>query len=162
MAFTKLSLKGRALRYLAMREHSRAELATKLAPHVDEGDDLNAVLDELEAKDFINADRVVESVIHTKASRFGAMRVAQELRQKGLDPERITDAVAQLRSTELARAHDVWRRRFGAPPQTPQERAKQMRFLASRGFGGEAVRKVVSGQGRGDEGDEEARGCRGW
>ena len=148
MSFAKLSLKGRALRYLAQREHSRAELATKLAAHVDEGDDLNAVLDELEAKNFINAERVVDSVIHTKASRYGANRVAQELRQKGVAPDLISDAMERLRGTELARARDIWQRRFGAPPATPQERAKQMRFLASRGFDGDVVRKAMAG---GDE-----------
>ena len=47
MAFATLSLKGRALRLLSQREHSRAELATKLARHVQEGDDLEAVLDRL-------------------------------------------------------------------------------------------------------------------
>ena len=145
MSFAKLSLKGRALRYLAQREHSRAELATKLAPHVDEGDDLDAMLSELESKGFINAERVVDSVIHTKAARYGANRVAQTLRQKGVAPELISDAMERLRSTELARARDIWRRRFGAPAATPQERAKQMRFLASRGFGGDVVRKAIAG-----------------
>ena len=148
MSFAKLSLKGRALRYLAQREHSRAELATKLAAHVDEGDDLDAVLTELEAKGFISAERVVDSVIHTKAARYGASRVAQTLRQKGVAPELISDAMDRLRSTELARARDIWQRRFGTPPATPQERAKQMRFLASRGFGGDVVRKAMAG---GDE-----------
>ena len=145
MSFAKLSLKGRALRYLAMREHSRAELAGKLAKHVEEGEDLDAVLTELEAKGFISAERVVESVIHTKASRFGANRVAQELRHKGVDAELIAGALDQLRSTELPRAREIWLRRFGTPPTTPQERAKQMRFLASRGFGGDVVRKVIAG-----------------
>ena len=65
MSFAKLSLKGRALRYLALREHSRAELASKLAQHVEEGDDLDAVLTELEAKGFISAERVVESVLYS-------------------------------------------------------------------------------------------------
>ncbi len=145
MSFAKLSLKGRALRYLAQREHSRAELVTKLAAHVEEGDDLNAVLDELEAKNFINAERVVDSVIHTKATRYGASRVAQELRRKGLAQDLISDAMERLRGTELARAREIWQRRFGTPPTTPQERAKQMRFLASRGFGGDVVRKVLVG-----------------
>ena len=145
MSFAKLSLKGRALRYLALREHSRAELASKLAQHVEEGDDLDAVLTELEAKGFISAERVVESVLYSKAGRFGTGRLAQELRQKGVDSELIADAVDRLRGTELARAREVWQRRFGAPPDSPQERAKQMRFLASRGFGGDVVRKVVAG-----------------
>ncbi|MFG5778581.1 recombination regulator RecX [Comamonas sp. J-3] len=145
MSFAKLSLKGRALRYLALREHTRAELASKLAKHVEEGDDLEAVLAELETKGFISAERVVESVIYSKGSRFGASRLAQELRHKGVDNELIADAVERLRGTELARAREVWQRRFGTPPTTPQERAKQMRFLASRGFGGDVVRKVVAG-----------------
>ncbi len=127
-----------------MREHSRAELITKLGKHVQEGDDLPAMLDELEAKGFLSAERVMESVIHSKSSRFGAARVAQELRQKGLDASLVTEAVERLRGTEHARAQDIWQRRFSTPAQTPQERAKQMRFLASRGFSGDVVRKVVS------------------
>lgn len=145
MSFSKLSLKGRALRYLAQREHSRAELLTKLGPHVQEGEDLAAILDELEAKGFISAQRVVDSVIHTKAARYGARRVLQELRHKGVDALLIADARERLRSTELQRAREVWQRRFGAPPESPQERAKQMRFLASRGFGGDVVRQVLRG-----------------
>lgn len=149
MSFSKLSLKGRALRYLAQREHSRAELLAKLGLHVQEGEDLAAVLDELEAKGFISAQRVVDSVIHTKAARYGASRVLQELRHKGVDAPLIADARERLRSTELQRAREVWQRRFGAPPESPQERAKQMRFLASRGFGGDVVRQVL----RGGDGD---------
>ncbi len=149
MSFSKLSLKGRALRYLAQREHSRAELQGKLAPHVEEGEDLAAILDELEAKGFISAERFVDSVIHTKAARYGASRVLQELRHKGVDAELISDARERLRSTELQRAREVWQRRFGTPPDSPQERARQMRFLASRGFGGDVVRKVL----RGGDGD---------
>ena len=145
MSFSKLSLKGRALRNLAQREHSRAELLTKLGPHVQEGEDLAAILDELEAKGFISAQRVVDSVIHTKAARYGASRVLQELRHKGVDALLIADARERLRSTELQRAREVWQRRFGAPPESPQERAKQMRFLASRGFGGDVVRQVLRG-----------------
>ncbi len=148
MSFSKLSLKGRALRYLAQREHSRVELQGKLAPHVEEGEDLAAILDELEAKGFISAERFVDSVIHTKAARYGASRVLQELRHKGVDAELIADARERLRSTELQRAREVWQRRFGSPPESPQERARQMRFLASRGFGGDVVRKVLRG---GDE-----------
>ena len=151
MSFAKLSLQGRALRYLAQREHSRAELVTKLSRHLEEGDDLNAVLDALEAKGFISAERLVDSVLHTKAARFGANRVAQELRHKGVDAKLIADAMDRLRGTELQRAREVWRRRFGEQPSTPQERAKQMRFLASRGFGGEVVRRVLDGAEDEDE-----------
>ena len=49
-----LSLKGRALRLLSGREHSRAELERKLAAHEQEPGQLKRVLDELQTRDFIN------------------------------------------------------------------------------------------------------------
>ncbi|MDN5507308.1 MAG: RecX family transcriptional regulator, partial [Comamonas sp.] len=84
MSFAKLSLKGRALKLLGQREHSRLELQRKLAAHVEEGDDLNAVLDELEQRGFISVERVVESVLRSKAGRYGAARLVHDLRSKGL------------------------------------------------------------------------------
>lgn len=145
MGFAKLSLKGRALKLLAQREHSRSELETKLARHVEEGDDLAAILDELESKDFINSERVAASVVHRRASRMGTQRVVQELRSKGLDDALIKSTAAELQSTELERALQVWKSKFGSrePASTPQEKAKQMRFLAARGFSGDVVRKVL-------------------
>lgn len=85
MAFAQLSLKARALRLLALREHSRAELQSKLARHVQEGDDLPALLDQLQAKGFIDETRVAESHVHRRSARLGVQRLAQELRHKGLD-----------------------------------------------------------------------------
>lgn len=139
-----LSLKGRALRYLAAREHSRAELERKLAPHEETPGQLAQVLDELEAKDFISEARLVESVINRKAARFGAARVRHELLGKGLGAELVADAMDGLKATELARAREVWRRKFGEPAADAAGRAKQMRFLAARGFGGDVIRRVVS------------------
>lgn len=145
MGFGTLSLKGRALRLLAQREHSRAELVAKLARHVQEGDDLNAVLDDLEAKDFISPARVAESLVHRRAARLGTQRLVQELRSKGLDEDLVRSTADGLRASEHARAQAVWQQRFGAVAATPQEKLKQMRFLASRGFSGDVVRKVVQG-----------------
>ena len=153
MGFGTLSLKGRALRLLAQREHSRAELATKLARHVQEGDDLNAVLDELQAKDFINADRVAESLVHRRAARLGTQRLVQELRSKGLDDALVRATAERLRATELERAQAVWRQRFGTVATDANERARQMRFLAARGFAGDVVRRVVR-DGSPDDGAE--------
>ena len=146
-----LSLKGRALRYLAAREHSRAELATKLSRHVGPEDDPDAVarvLDELAAKGFIDEARVAESVLHRRAPLLGAQRVLQELRRKGLPESLLHSSAETLAQTEMQRAQAVWHRRFGsaAPPATPQERARQMRFLASRGFSTEVIRRVLRGQ----------------
>ena len=149
-----LSLKGRALRYLAAREHSRAELATKLARHVGPEDDPDAVarvLDELAAKGFIDEARVAESVLHRRAGRLGGARVLQELRATGLPDDVVADAAAQLRSTELARAQAVWRRKFGQPPADAAERARQLRFLAARGFSGDVARRALGGAADDDD-----------
>ena len=149
-----LSLKGRALRYLAAREHSRAELATKLSRHVGPEDDPDAVarvLDELAAKGFIDEARVAESVLHRRAGRLGGARVLQELRAKGLPDAVVADAAAQLRSTELARAQAVWRRKFGQPPADAAERARQLRFLAARGFSGDVARRALGGAADDDD-----------
>ena len=149
-----LSLKGRALRYLAAREHSRAELATKLSRHVGPEDDPDAVarvLDELAAKGFIDEARVAESVLHRRAGRLGGARVLQELRAKGLPDDVVADAAAQLRSTELARAQAVWRRKFGQPPADAAEQARQLRFLAARGFSGDVARRALGGAADDDD-----------
>ena len=140
-----LSLKGRALRLLSGREHSRAELQGKLARHEEEPGQLARVLDELQAKDFINEQRVVDSVVHRRAARLGGMRIRQELQAKGLDQDKIHEAVTALKSSELVRAREVWARKFDALPAGTAERGKQARFLAARGFDGEVVRRVLSG-----------------
>ena len=151
MAAGQLSLKGRALRLLSQREHSRLELERKLAGHEEEPGQLRRVLDELQAKDFISEERVLESVLHRRAARLGAGRIRQELQQKGLDPERVAEAMEQLKGTELERARSVWRRKFDAPPADAAQRARQARFLAARGFGGEVIRKVLAGGAGEDE-----------
>jgi regulatory protein len=140
----QLSLKGRALRLLSTREHSRAELERKLARHEEEPGQLRRVLDELQAKDFINEQRVVDSVLHRRAPGLGAARIRQELQSKGLAPQAVAEAVAALQSTELQRAREVWRRKFDALPADMAQRARQARFLASRGFGGEVIRRVLN------------------
>jgi len=137
------SLKARALRLLAQREHSRLELERKLAQHETEPGTLAQALDWLQGKGFINENRVAESLVQRKAARMGTARIAQELAQKGLSHELVQDTVAELRSTEAERAQEVWRRKFGQPAGTLNERAKQLRFMASRGFAAEVVRRVV-------------------
>jgi len=140
-----LSLKGRALRLLSAREHSRAELERKLVSFEETPGSLAKALDELQAKGFINEQRVLESVLHRRSAKLGTTRIRQELQGKGLAPEAVQQAVEQLRGTEVARTREVWRKKFGTPPADAAERAKQMRFLAGRGFGAEAIRKVVTG-----------------
>jgi regulatory protein len=140
-----ISLKGRALRLLGAREHSRSELERKLGQFEQESGSLAKALDELQGKGFINEQRVLESVLNRRSAKLGVARIRQELQGKGLAPEAVMDAVEQLRSTEVERAREVWRKKFGQPPVDVAQRGKQMRFLASRGFGGDAIRRVVAG-----------------
>ncbi|MCC8403562.1 recombination regulator RecX [Paraburkholderia sp. MMS20-SJTN17] len=139
------SLKARALGYLSRREYSRAELARKLKPYVEETDSLDTVLDSLEAENWLSDSRFAESLVHRRASRLGTSRILGELKQHALNPALVEEASAQLRETELARAQAVWRKKFGELPQTPAERAKQARFLASRGFSGATIGKILKG-----------------
>ena len=150
MGFAAPSLKGRALRLLSQREHSRPELERKLAKYEEVPGTLARALDELAAKDFINETRVVQSVVNQRAPRMGAARVRQELLHKGIAPAAVAQAVADLQASEPVRAREVWRRRFDAPPQDAKERAKQARFLLARGFSGAVVGKVL----RSDADDE--------
>jgi regulatory protein len=139
------SLKGRALRLLSQREHSRTELERKLARHEEVPGELAKALDELQARDFINDGRAVDSVVHRRSGKLGNARILQELAQKGLSGEVVAEALAGLKDSELSRAQEVWRKKFGTPPMDPQTHAKHMRFLLTRGFSAEVVRQVVQG-----------------
>ncbi len=151
MGFGALSVKGRALRYLAQREHSRAELERKLARYVEDGPEASAqaqiaaALDELAAKGLLSEARAAEAVLTGQGRRYGARRLKQTMQAKGLAPELVASTLQQARATELERAREVWRRRFGGAPTDAAERARQMRFLAGRGFDGDVIRRVVRG-----------------
>ena len=143
-----ISLKGRALRLLAAREQSRSELEKKLKAHEETPGQLAVVLDELQAKDFISEARVVESVINRRQAKLGVSRIRQELFSKGIDKEAVVEAMAGLKATELDRAKELWKKKFGARSNgQPFDRAtpaKQMRFLAARGFSGDVIRRVMA------------------
>ena len=140
---TEVSLRVRAMRYLARREHSRAELHSKLLPHVQEGEDLDAVLDELIARGWLSDERAATQLLHAKRDRFGVQRIAHELRQKGIAENLISEAMPQLKESELEVAREVWRKKFGVVPQDAKEKARQARFLQSRGFALDVVFKVL-------------------
>jgi regulatory protein len=128
---------------LSRREHTRTELERKLGPHEVQAGELAQVLDDLQAKGFISEARVVESLVNQRAARFGLARLRQELQQKGVSDEAQQEALATLKASEPERARLVWEKKFGVPPQTDQERARQIRYLMSRGFAAEVVRKLV-------------------
>lgn len=143
------SLRGRALRLLARREHSRAELARKLAVHAEDPAEVERVLDELEARGWLSERRVVEQVVHARRSRYGARRIEHDLLAKGVSEEAIAAAMPGLKEGELAAAREVWSRKFaGRLPRSQQERGRQARFLQGRGFSLEVVLKVIKGDGQ--------------
>ena len=165
------SLKARALQWLAQREHSRVELrrkllrlarqqateAAKLAGSDGEGEGdgkpvdaaaaVDGLLDWLVANRYLSDERFVESRVNARVARYGNLRIRQELGQHGAALDAAT--AERLKGSEFARAHALWQRKFGAsaPPQEASERARQMRFLAGRGFSSDVIRRVI----RGDE-----------
>jgi SOS response regulatory protein OraA/RecX len=148
----QLSLRGRALGYLSRREHSRAELSRKLMPHAGEADSLETLLDTLEQEGWLSNARFVESVVHRRGGRLGASRIVNELKRHAVGDALIQETGAELSKTDLSRAREVWEKKYGEPPVTPAERAKQARFLAARGFASGTIMKVLKG------GDEERVG----
>ena len=167
------SLKGRALQWLAQREHSRAEMQRKLLPHAralvaqaQAGASAQAVeapepgevmakvvevLDWLEANQYLSQQRFAESRIHARAARHGNLRIQQELAQHGV----VLDAASAqaLKASEFDRAREVWGRKFAAPAADAASRARQARFLVSRGFSAETVRRVLRQAGAGPDED---------
>src|SRR5258707_12910456 len=139
------SLRERALRLLARREHSLAELARKLRTYGGPEEELEALLEDLSRLRLLSDERYAESRAHALSRKFGAARIAHELRARGLDKDLADKASEAARATELERAREVWRRKFRTAPKTREERARQMRFLQSRGFSFDAIRSVVAG-----------------
>lgn len=134
-------LGARALRYLARREHSRAELARKLAPHAESAQALELLLDALAAKKLLSDERYAEARAHQLARKYGAARIRQDLKAKGIDEDLVARVSAE---GEAARAASILARKYRAPATTREERARRMRFLQSRGFSHDTIRRVVS------------------
>ena len=139
------SLRERALGILARREHTRAELARRLGPHVEDADQLEALLDELERRKLLSDARYAEARVHTLSRKYGAARIERDLRARGVSEDLIASALAGASGSEILRAHEVWRRKFGALPQDRSEYARQARFLQGRGFSADVIRHVLKG-----------------
>ena len=137
------SLKARALRALARREHSRAELRARLETHAETPEELDGLLDELEKRGWLSEQRFVEQLTTVRRRKFGADRIIRELREKGVSGEALEASRAALQAGEIDAARAVWKKKFGHLPGTLEEKARQQRFLAGRGFSAEAVRTVL-------------------
>jgi len=146
-------LMARALKLLAQREHSRLELQTKLAEHAPTSDALTSLLDSLEQRNLLSDKRAAEQILHSRRKRFGSRRIAFELQAKGIADHLITDALEDLKSTELSSAQAIWNKKFGTAPASHAERGKQERYLAGRGFSFDVIGRVLAGAGKTDQQD---------
>ncbi|MGH8700295.1 MAG: recombination regulator RecX [Burkholderiales bacterium] len=144
------TLRARALKLLARREHSRAELARKLSVHAEDPGEVERVLDDFERRGWLSEPRVVEQLVHARRARYGARRIERDLRLKGVSEEAVSAALADLKGGEFDAAREVWRRKFGGrEPRSPADRARQVRFLQGRGFGLEVILKVIKSRDEG-------------
>lgn len=137
------SLKARAIDFLSRREHSRLELQRKLQRHSADTQAIDQLLDDLEAQNWLSDERFAHSFLNRRAHKFGTRRLIQELRQQGIDTQHLDAVRDQLQDTELERAYEVWSRKFGFEPTDPKSYAKQYRFMASRGFSPDLLRKIL-------------------
>lgn len=138
------SLRQRALEYLGKREYSYHELGQKLKAFAEESDDIAALLDDFKARGWLSDARFTEQLVHARQVKFGSARVANELREKGVADDLIASAVADIKPHELGNARDVWQKKYKTNPATREEWAKQARFLQSRGFGFDVIKKVLN------------------
>lgn len=143
------SLRERALAHLARREHSRLQLRRRLAPFAESTEEIERLLDQLQAENLLSDQRFADVIARARGPRFGALRLAQELKQHGVGAETQGPILAQLKQTERARARALWQRKFGRLAADSAERSRQTRFLMQRGFPADLVRRIV--EGRDDE-----------
>ncbi len=146
------TLRERALRLLARREHARAELARKLAPHAESSEALEALLDDLQCRHLLSDERYAEQRVNTRSARYGNARLIQELRASGVDADAVDQALAAVED-EFSRARQVWQRKFGANTRLvdASERARQTNFLMRRGFSGDIIRRLLRGDYEGEQ-----------
>lgn len=135
---------------MGKREYSYFELAQKLKPFAEESDDssandkISAILDDLKKRGWLSDARFTEQLVHARQSKFGSARVANELREKGVAVDLIANAVKEIKVNELDNAREVCRKKFKTSPSSREDWAKQARFLQSRGFGFDVIKKVLN------------------
>ncbi|MES2500648.1 MAG: recombination regulator RecX [Pseudomonadota bacterium] len=148
------SLRQRALEYLGKREYSYKELERKLKPYLDENDDaesITAILEDFKTRGWLSDKRFTEQMVHARRAKFGSSKIVHELREKGVDSALIEAAVEQLKETELNSAIEIWRKKYKQAPADRNEWAKQARFLQSRGFSFDVIKKVMNNPQENDD-----------
>lgn len=148
-------LRSRAIKLLARRERSRAELHRLLDPDGNERDAVRRLLDELQAQGWLSEVRLAEQVVNARRSRLGAARVRLELRRRGLDADTVSVATQGLDAGDFATATALWQRRFGRAPEDRAQRERQLRFLLTRGFSRSVALQVMRAAGSAESNDHD-------
>jgi regulatory protein len=146
----QLQLKKRALYYLGKRDYSRVELGRKILTYSESLEvskaDLESVLNELEEKDWLSDDRFSEQFVLSKKRKFGARKIAHELKLRGVDELIISRVLRVIKDDEFLLAKKIWEKKFNQIPITIDEKAKQIRFMQSRGIEVAIINQIVSGK----------------
>ncbi len=137
-------IRDRALAYLARRDHTHLELTRKLLHAGYTEEEIKPALDELSQRGWLSSQRFAENYVTQKQARFGNQKLAYELRQKGVEESVVQKTLEEANETELERARDVWRKKFGVQPANQNEKARQFRFMQGRGFASETIRQIVT------------------
>lgn len=140
-------MRQRALEYLGKREYSYAELGQKLKTYLEEDEDfdvITVILEDFKTRGWLSDKRFTEQIVHARQAKFGVAKIAHELREKGVSSELIESAVSQIKDNELDNAKEIWQKKFKTAPENRDEWAKQARFLQSRGFGFDTIKKVLN------------------
>jgi regulatory protein len=138
------ALRATAIRMLARRDYGRAELAQRLAMRGGSREEIERTLDDLERSGYLSDARFAQTLVDRKAGRYGKEAIAHELKEKRVAPEAAAEALATLAAgDELTEATAQWQRRFGVAPANDREKARQLRFLRSRGYSTSVAWKVL-------------------
>lgn len=130
----QFSLRNKALDLLSRREYSLKELEQRLYKYSDDVDKINEVLQTLVEQNLLSDERYIENFIASKSKKYGSLKLKYLLNSKVSDRELVDEIYKNSTTNELDTAHDLLLRKYGAPPENQNERAKYLRFLLSRGF----------------------------
>jgi regulatory protein len=129
---------------LARRDYGRSELRARLMARGIAADDAERVLDELVRRGLLSDARYAEAVVAQKAGRYGRRAIAHALKERGVDASAVATALAALDGRdEVDEAFALWQRRYDRPPADEREKARQVRFLLSRGYPMSVALKVL-------------------
>jgi regulatory protein len=137
------SLAARAVGYLARREYAHAELRDKLLATGAARAEVDAVLTELAAQGYLSDERYAIALVRRKSGAYSKRAIAETLKAKGVAGAVVTEALAGAGDDDAATLVALWRRRFGRAPADERARARQVRFLQSRGFALSAILKLL-------------------